>query len=285
MSFPTIALGTWLLGGTKEADPHNDDEADKQIIRTAIDAGVRLIDTAQNYAAGKAETLVGEVLAEPAYMQKEVQVLTKHNRFKMESVDQVEREFHGSLARLGRDYIDYYLLHAPNPDVPIDNFFTAVNKLVAAGKIHHVGVSNCGVAMLEHAIELCETPIVVNQLAFSPTDRHIVESGLYNMCRNNDIVVQAYRPLVDSIKILESNKVAQAIANDRGITIAQLAVAWLSSNEGVALTVRASSKQHWEDIFEAADIVLDEDEIMTLMVSVTQSPHSGALELEALQPA
>lgn len=284
MSFPAIALGTWLMGGTKEPDPNNDDEADKQVIRTAIDAGVRLIDTAQNYAAGKAEMLAGEVLAEAAYANKDVKVLGKHNRFLMNSVEQVEEEFHKSLARIGRDHFDYYLLHAPNKDVPIENFFGAVNKLVKAGKIIHVGVSNCGAAMLERAIELCDTPIVVNQLAFSPTDRHIIESGLYNACRNHDVVVQAYRPLVDALKIMEANKVAQAIAKDRHITIAQLAVAWLCSNEGVAITTRASTKQHWEEIFEAMDVVLDEDEIMTLMVSTPQSLHAGAVELEALEP-
>lgn len=272
------------MGGAKDTDPNNDDEADRQVIRTALNSGVRLIDTAQNYAAGKAEQLVGEVLAEQACKDISVEVLGKHNRFLMDSPDQVEREFYASLKRIGRSHFDYYLLHAPNKDVPINNFFEVANKLVREGKIKHVGVSNFGPAMLEHAMKLSDTPIAVNQVSFSPTDRHIVSSGLYDLCRHNNVIIQAYRPLVESVEILSDNKVAQSIAADRHISIAQLAIAWICSNEGVALTVRASSKQHWQEIFAASKIILSEDEITTLMVSVPQQPHLGGVELESLRP-
>lgn len=87
--------------------------------------------------------------------------------------------------------------------------------------------ANFGVDMLKRAMELSETPIVVNQLSFSPLDRHVIDSGLYDFCRDNDVTIQAYRPLVESIEALAANKIAQAIAHDRNISIAQLAVAWI----------------------------------------------------------
>lgn len=285
MVFPALALGTWLMGGQKDPDPNNDDESDKRTIRTAIDSGITLIDTAQNYAAGKAESLVGEVLAEPKYRGKHVQVLGKHSRLKINDEQQVYDEFQASLQRLGVPYFDYYLLHAPPlPGTSMEPFFTAINQLVRQGKIKQVGVSNMGSALLEQAMELSESPIVVNQLSFSPTDRHIIESGLYELCRDNDITVQAYRPLAESIKLMTDNKVACAIAAERGLSIAQLAIAWLCSNEGVAVTVRASSPQHWHEITEASQVILSEDEITTLMVSLPEQPSPSAIILEGLRP-
>lgn len=283
MTFPTLALGTWLMGGQKEADPNNDDAADKRTIRMALDAGVTLIDTAQNYAAGKAESLVGEVLAEPKYRGKPIQVLGKHNRVSVDTKQQVQDEFYASLQRLGVPHIEYYLLHAPPlPGVPIEPFFDATNELVRSGKIKHLGVSNFGPTLLKRAIELSESPIVVNQLSFSPTDRHIIDSGLYELCRDNDIAIQAYRPLAESVGIMSDSKVARAIAEERGISIAQLAIAWICSNEGVALTVRASSSTHWQEIIDASEIVLSEDEITTLMVSLPQQPSVSAIIMEGL---
>lgn len=285
MAFPMLALGTWLLGGQKEADPHNDDAANKRIIRTAIDSGVRLIDTAQNYAAGKAESLVGDVLAEPKYRGRRIQVLGKHSRLKVDDEQQVQEEFNASLQRLGVPYFDYYLLHAPPlPGTSMEPFFTVANQLVRQGSIKHLGVSNFGPAFLRRAMELSESPLVVNQLSFSPTDRHIIDSGLYELCRDNDITIQAYRPLAESVGMMSNNKVARAIAQERGISIAQLAVAWICSNEGVALTVRASSAAHWQEIIEASEIILSEDEITTLMVTLPRQPSASAVILEGLQP-
>ena len=62
-TLPKLALGTWLMGGTKEPDPNNDDDRDIAVIKTAIDAGITLIDTAQNYADGRCEESVGEAIA------------------------------------------------------------------------------------------------------------------------------------------------------------------------------------------------------------------------------
>ena len=165
MSFPRVALGTWLMGGTKEPDPNNDDEKDKAAIRTAIKAGVKLLDTAQNYAAGKAESLVGDTLAEREFHDRDIQILGKQNRFKLDSAQQIRKEFEASLERLGIEYFDYYLLHAPNPDIPVDEFFAVANELVKQGKIRNLGVSNFGIDMLVHAMAISEAPIVVNQLS------------------------------------------------------------------------------------------------------------------------
>ena len=71
---------------------------------------------------------------------------------------------------------------------------------------------------------------------------------------------------------------------DRNISIAQVVIAWICSHEGTALTTRASTTKHWQEIFEASETVLTEDEILTLMVNVPQQPFVGAIELEAIKP-
>ena len=100
----------------------------------------------------------------------------------------------GSLRRLGTDRIDLYLLHWPNPDIPIGETMSAMDRLVADGKIRYVGVSNFSVAQLEEAQSVSENPVVTNQVKYSLTARDI-EADLMPYCQRNGITVTAYSPL------------------------------------------------------------------------------------------
>ena len=117
---PKLALGTWLMGGTKDPDPNNDDARDIAVIKLAIGSGIVLIDTAQNYAKGKCEELVGQAIV--GYPRDTVRLLTKQNTQKL-SFEQVVQGCHDSLERLGVTYLDYFVCHAPNPDFDLRDFF------------------------------------------------------------------------------------------------------------------------------------------------------------------
>lgn len=250
---PKLALGTWLMGGTKEPDPNNDDAKDISVIKTAIDSGVTLIDTAQNYANGKCEELVGQAIA--GYPRGSVSILTKQKRLCL-SYDQVIQGCCDSLKRLGVEHLDYFVCHAPNSDFDLRDFFKASNQLYQDGLIRNVGVSNFGVRSLRIALEATELPIALNQVSFSINDRDILTSGTYDFCVRHGIPIQAYRPVVDIRQEQDSYSLLVKIAQAMGITPHQVLIAYLNSYEGVNFTIRASSVKHWDQIKEALEVRL-----------------------------
>lgn len=250
---PKLALGTWLMGGTKYPDPKNDDARDISVIKTAIDCGVTLIDTAQNYADGKCEELVGAAIA--GYPRGSVSILTKQKRLCL-SYDQVMQGCRDSLKRLGVEYLDYFVCHAPNPDFDLRDFFKASNQLYQDGLIRNVGVSNLGVRSLRIALEATELPIALNQVSFSINDSDILSSGTYDFCVRHGIPIQAYRSLVDIQQEQDSYGLLARIAQDMDVTPHQVLIAYLNSYEGVNFTIRASSAEHWNQIKAALEIQL-----------------------------
>ena len=251
--FPKLAIGTWLMGGTKEPNPNNDDAKDIAVIKTAIESDVTLIDTAQNYANGKCEELVGQAIA--VYPREKVQLLTKQKRLQL-SYDQVMQGCQDSMKRLGVEYLDYFVCHAPNPDFDLRDFFKASNQLYQDGLIRHVGVSNFGVRSLRIALEATELPIALNQVSFSINDSDILTSGTYDFCLRHNIPIQAYRSLVDIRQEQDSYDLLLKVAQVMDITPHQVLIAYLNSYEGVTFTVRASSVEHWKQIKEALRIKL-----------------------------
>ena len=251
---PKLALGTWLMGGTKDPDPNNDDAGDIRVIKTAIESGVSLIDTAQNYAGGKCEELVGQAIAD--LPRESIQILTKQNRLKL-SYDEVIEGCHDSLGRLGVEYLDYFVCHAPNPDFELADFFKASNQLYKAGLIKQVGVSNFGVKSLQIAIDASDIPIALNQLSFSINDSDILTTGVYDFCLKHKVPIQAYRPLVNIKEEQDSYRLLQEIAMDTKLTPHQVLIAYLNSYEGISFTTRASTAEHWQQIKDALEVTLE----------------------------
>lgn len=270
---PKLALGTWLMGGTKEPDPNNDDAKDIAVIKTALDSGISLIDTAQNYAGGRCEELIGEAIV--GLPRESFQLLTKQNRLKL-SYDEVITGCHDSLKRLGVEYLDYFVCHAPNPDFELADFFKATNQLYKDGLIKNVGVSNFGIKSLQLAIKTSKPPIALNQVSFSINDSDILSSGVYNFCLEHGIAIQAYRPLVDVKKAQDSYRLLQEVANNTGLTPHQVLIAYLNSYEGVSFTIRSSTIEHWQQIKDALEVSLESSVLETLkQVHMTKQGSFG----------
>ena len=260
-SFPKLALGTWLMGGTKDPDPDNDDKKDIAAVKTALDSGIILIDTAQNYANGRCEELVGLAIAD--YPREDYQILTKQNRIHL-GYDQVLSGFYDSLNRLNLDYVDYFLCHAPNPDFDLTEFFKATNTLHKEGVLKHVGVSNFGPKSLQIALETSETPIAVNQVSFSLSDSGILTTHTYDFCLKNNIPVQAYRTLADIADDPEIFSALKSLSDKYELNPHQIALAYLNSYDGICFTIKSSSTGHWQQIKNALEAQLDTADIAKL---------------------
>jgi diketogulonate reductase-like aldo/keto reductase len=258
---PKLALGTWLMGGTKDPDLNNNDARDIQVIQTAIDEGITTIDTAQNYAAGRCEEIVGEAIKK--YPRESYKILTKQNRFFLSYQDVIDG-CHASMKRMGIYYVDYFVCHAPNLDFDMRDFFKAASDLHNQGLIRNVAVSNFGPKLLDLAVKTSKLPILFNQVHFSIDDDDIMTTGTYDFCLKHNIKIQAYRPLVDIDTNADAAKLLIDLSKKYSISKHQLVLAYLNSYEEVVFTIRSSSKTHWDEIKQAMEIKLEDADIESI---------------------
>lgn len=241
------------MGGTATPNPNNDDGSDLQTIRLALQNDVTLIDTAQNYAAGKCEELVGKAVKK--YPRSSYQILTKQQKSQL-TYEQVIDGCKASLKRLRLDCIDYFVCHAPNPDVDMRDFFKASNQLHREGLIKNVGVSNFGPKMLQLAIDNSDLPISLNQVSFSLGDYDIISSGTYDFCVQNNIPIQAYQTIAGINANRHLLSLLKPLTHKYKTTPQQIALSYLNSYKDIHFTIRASSKEHWQQIKQALELKL-----------------------------
>lgn len=249
-ALPTLGLGTWRIGETKARRG-----AEVQALRSALDMGWRLIDTAEMYGDGGSEEAIGQALAEAlrAGLQRDdvflVSKVYPHNASRTGTVAACER----SLRRLGVDRLDLYLLHWRG-SVPLAETVDAMESLVAAGRIARWGVSNFDV---EDMAELWSVDggdaCAANQVYYSITERGPGHS-LLPWLRDHGVALMAYSPLDQGA--LADDATLQALAEQQGCTPAQLALAWLLAQPGVNALPKAVGAAHLRENLAARDVVL-----------------------------
>lgn len=257
-----MGLGTWAIGGPWDWGwGPQDDQDSLRTIQEALDLGINWVDTAPCYGLGHSEQVVGQAIKG---RRDQVTVATKcglvwddpstgsvYGRLTAESV---AREAEASLGRLGVDVIDLYQIHWPNPEEDIREAFEAMARLVEAGKVRFIGVSNFSVEQLESIRHI--HPIASLQPPYSMLERDF-ESRTEAYCRANAIGVVAYSPMQAGLltggfsrervaalppddwrlknrhfrdplldRNLETVELLRPVADSLGCSLAQLSVAW-----------------------------------------------------------
>jgi len=241
---PVLGLGTSpLVGG----------ESVRQV-RTALEAGYRLIDTAENY---RNEDAVGQAIRESGIDRSEIFITTKFNR-RWHSVDGVRQAYEASLKRLGIDYIDLMLVHWPNPDQ--DRYVDAVQGLQAIldnGGLRAIGTSNFKPAHLQRVQE--ETGIIpnVNQIQLSPYSTRS-ESREYHTA--HDIVTESWSPLGASSDKLRNDSLIISIADDHDKSATQVVLRW-HVQLGLIVIPRSSHAGRIAENIDIFDFELTEEEM------------------------
>ena len=290
-----LALGTMLMGGDTPVDEAH------RILDRFLDAGGTLIDTADTYGDGRSERTLAPWLAKH---RDEVVVATKV-RFGVSdpggqglAPDRIRAACDASLRRLGVDVIDLYQVHAPDPEVPLEETLEALDGLVQAGKVRALGGSNYPAWLLAWAVAQQDrngwSPFVSTQPQYSLVERTI-EIDLLPFTRAAGLGVLPWGPLgagflsgrnrrgepppagsrianaTDDIeeaphrRAIERNyrvvEAAEAIAAERGATVPQVAIAWLMGVDGVtAPLVGARTLDQLEDVLGAVDLDLSPEE-------------------------
>ncbi len=260
LQIPKIGFGTWKIGGESAPD-YSIETRSRDAIHSALELGYTHFDTAEYYAGGHAEELLGQAIRELKIARETLFITSKVSPEHLH-YDDVLRSCENSLRRLGMDYLDLYLIHWPSLAIRLPETFRALNQLVREGKVRRLGVSNFKLKLLKQAKTLSETPLITDQVPYRLPDRAYVENGVLDYCQQNDILLTAYSPV--KFRRLPVDKTARAIAEAHSATPHQIALAWLAQQPRVITIPMSFDRQHQADNLAAADILLTEAEMAQL---------------------
>lgn len=299
-----IGLGCMTMTGGYGARPDRDDMI--ALLRSAVDIGVTLFDTAETYGRHRNEELVGEALAG---VRDQVVIATKFANHidpdthratgRLLRPDEVAEAAEGSLRRLGVERLDLYYQHRINPDFPVEEFAGAVRDLVDAGKVAAYGLSEAAESTIRRAHAIM--PVTAVQSEYSLWWRR-PEDGVLGACRELGVGFVPFSPLgkgfltgtVDPSTVLDPDNDLRAsiprfgsdalahnralvdgvagIAAERGATVGQVALAWLLAQDEWIVPIPGTTKHHrLEENTAAAEVALsaaDVDRLTALSDSV-----------------
>ena len=255
LSLPQLGMGTWGMGGKFEREERNADES-VELLRYGFELGFRLVDVAERYGEGLTEEIVGRALS--GRKRSEFFIISKVWKDRLR-YDDVLRAAEGSLQRLGAGYIDLYLVHWPNPEVPLRETMRALQTLRERAVIRHIGMSNFTVPLLEEARALLKSaPLAANEAEYNLAARD-AEKDVIPYCKAHGIQFIAYRPLAKGALLSEKNAVLDSLAEKYRKMPAQVALNWIT-RQGITAIPKAGSREHLEENWGAVGWELSEED-------------------------
>lgn len=251
-TIPVLGMGTWRMGENSQRR-----QSEVNALRRGLDLGLSLIDTAEMYGEGEAEEVVAEAIARHRSNVFLVSKVYPHNASRQGAIAACE----SSLKRLNTDCIDLYLLHWRG-SYPLAETLEAFQTLQRSGKIRDYGVSNFDADDMQKAVSLPGgSSIATNQVLYNLTRRG-VELELLPWCQQQNIPIMAYSP-IEQGRLLE-DKMLEKIAQEKGVSAAQIAIAWLLHKDNVIVIPKASRIEHVEQNYAAMNLTLSDEELATL---------------------
>jgi len=269
---PVIGQGTWYMG---ENPAQRADEV--AALQAGLECGLKLIDTAEMYADGGAEEVVGQALLGRRDRALLVSKVYPWNAGEVDAIAACER----SLRRLQTDYLDLYLLHWRG-NIPLEETLRAMERLQQQGKIRHWGVSNFDTDDMaelwdEEKGEACAT----NQVLYHLASRGI-EFDLLPACQQRGVPVMAYCPLAQAGRLRDSlftDPQLTQIAQQKGISVAQLLLAWVIRQPGVIAIPKASSVAHVQENAAALEVELTDEDLQLIDRAWPAPQHKLPLDI------
>ncbi|MDQ1198855.1 aldo/keto reductase [Agrobacterium sp. SORGH_AS 787] len=245
---PALGIGTWNMGESKAEEAQ-----EVASIRKAVELGMTVVDTAEMYADGQSEAVVGKAIAG---LRDDVFLVSKVYPFNASATGTIEA-CERSLKRLGVDHLDLYLLHWRGSH-PLEETVAAFEKLKQAGKIRDWGVSNFDTDDMEELFEVENgRNCAVNQVLYN-LSRRGVEYDLLPWCQGKGVPLMAYSP-IEQERILNNHELIR-IAKAYQATPAQVALAFLLERDGVIAIPKSARPERVEENRGATDLdISDED--------------------------
>ncbi len=271
---PVLGQGSWYLGERKDTR-----EAEGRALRAGIEAGMTLLDTAEMYGEGAAESLIGGIL--PYYKRQDLFLVSKvypHNAGRRHIFHSCEE----SLRRLNTDYLDLYLLHWRG-SIPLRETVACMEELVSQGKIRRWGVSNFDTDDME---ELFRIPggshCAVNQVLYHIASRGI-EYDLLPWMRDHGVTLMAYCPLAQGGRLsrnLLQHPVLSKIAEQHGVTVPQVLLSFVIRDGHTIAIPRTGNADHTRQNSLAAELCLSEEDLARLEEAFPAPTAKTPLDVE-----
>lgn len=235
---PVLGFGTFGIGET--GINYNDEnyKNDLSIIEGAIDLGFTHIDTAEMYAGGNCEIIVGKAIKH--FDRSKLIISTKVSPMNL-SYNDVLKSAEDSLKRLETYYIDIYIIHYPNYKISMAETMRAMDYLQEKGLIKYIGVSNFNKQQFIDAQKCCKNKIVLNQVPFSLINRTFQADGSIDHARENDVMIVAWSPVERGVFAGGGIDILDKMCSRYKKTPNQIAINWLISQKNV-VTIPASKK-------------------------------------------
>jgi diketogulonate reductase-like aldo/keto reductase len=252
---PALGQGSWHLGQGRHPAAE-----EQEALRTGLSLGMTLIDTSGNYGEGRSEELIKSAIAG----QRERAFVVSKVEADQVTGNAMARACDGSLARLGTDYLDLYLLHFPGPNTEFSYVVAGFESLRAAGKIRSWGVSNFSVRQMEDLFRIPQGDrCATNQVPYSIGDRRI-ERDLLPWCEQHGIPVMAYSPLGGPGASLLHDPTLASIGAAHGCSAAAVALAWTIRGGNVIAIPESGSVAHVKENAVALSLTLTPQDVQTL---------------------
>ena len=251
-SVSDIGLGTWGMGGWQTADKTNDSTC-VDAIRYAVSRGINVIDTAEMYGAGHTEEIVAKAIE--GVPREDVFIISKVWKTNLH-LDSLIKSARASLRRLKTPYLDLYLIHWPNPSVPVSETIGAMEELLKQGLVRSIGVSNFDIEQLSDAMSASKyTDIAANQILYNYGTRG-PEKDIIPFCEKNGVDVISYTPILKG-KVSEFSGLNK-IAEKYNATAVQVALRY--TMERSLPIPKSSSKSHIDMLIEGSRMELRKDD-------------------------
>jgi diketogulonate reductase-like aldo/keto reductase len=252
---PAVGQGAWHLGQGRHP-PAVEEEA----VRTGVSLGMTLIDTSGNYGNGRSEQFLGHVIAG----QRDRIFLVSKVEADQVSGNGIARALDASLARLGTDHLDLYLLHSPVRSTQFSGVVAAFEQLRTAGKIRAWGVSNFDAEQMDALFRVTDGHrCATNQVAYSLNNRRI-ERDVLPWCTQHNMPVMAYSPLGGDNNLVVRDRALAQIGSAHGCSAAAVALAWVVHSGNVIAIPESGSPAHVKENAVALSIALTPQDLQTL---------------------
>jgi diketogulonate reductase-like aldo/keto reductase len=254
-SVPAVGQGAWHLGQGRHSQAD-----EEEAVRTGISLGMTLLDTSGNYGNGRSEQFLSHVLAG---QRNRIFLVSKVESDEV-SGDGIPKACAASLARLGTDHLDLYLLHSPVPSAQLAGVVVEFEKLRAAGKIRAWGVSNFSTEQMEDLFRVPNAQhCATNQVAYSLGNRG-VERDLLPWCTQHNIPVMAYSPLGGDNHLVVRDPTLAQLGAAHGCSAAAIALAWTIRGGTVIAIPESGSAAHARENAAALSVALTPGDIEKL---------------------
>ena len=252
---PVYGLGTWKMGGVKQAS-NDTDKQDTAGIKSAIEKGITHIDTAEMYGNGHSEELIGNVIKE---FDRSKLFLASKASFDF-SYDGILRAAENSLERLQTDYLDLYLIHFMKPE--------------------YIGLSDFSWQAFSKAQSYADHKLVCNQVHYSMKVREVERKGVLNYAQKNDIFLTAWRPLHYGELAINPPEIISKMMAKYSKTAAQIALNWLVSQDKVITLAKTSTSEHIDVNLCSFNFMMDDSDIEQIRADYPdQLAESGSVPL------